>query len=229
MRWCEENRVDYVLGLAKNKRLTQDPGPGTARGQAGSSRRPASRPALFKDFTYQTRKSWSRERRVVGKAEHLAKGANPRFVVTSLSAERFDAQTLYEDVLLRPRRDGEPDQGAAAVLVRRPHQLPDDAGQPVAAVAVERGLRPAAGAAAVRSAGHAAGQGPLRHDPPEAAEDRGGGPRHRAAGLVLAGRELPVPAGLRASLREPPPLVSCQPRRNEHRLRRLRLHYTCLR
>ncbi len=42
----------------------------------------------FKDFTYRTHKSWSRERRVVGKAEHLAKGANPRFVVTSLSAER---------------------------------------------------------------------------------------------------------------------------------------------
>ena len=53
---------------------------------------------MFKDFTYRTRKSWSRERRVVGKAEHLAQGANPRFVVTSLAAERFDARALYEDL-----------------------------------------------------------------------------------------------------------------------------------
>ena len=51
---------------------------------------------MFKDFTYQTKKTWSRERRVVGKAEHLAKGENPRFVVASLNAEAFDAQTLYE-------------------------------------------------------------------------------------------------------------------------------------
>jgi hypothetical protein len=56
-------------------------------------RRPAR---VFKDFTYQTKKSWSRERRVVGKAEHLAKGENPRFVTTSLSAEAYPAQTLYE-------------------------------------------------------------------------------------------------------------------------------------
>ncbi|KKL29052.1 hypothetical protein LCGC14_2369020, partial [marine sediment metagenome] len=51
----------------------------------------------FRDFRYQTLKSWSRERRVVGKAEHLAKGDNPRFVVTSLSAEEYDARVLYED------------------------------------------------------------------------------------------------------------------------------------
>ncbi len=51
---------------------------------------------LYKDFRYRTRNSWSRERRVVGKAEHLAKGANPRFVITSLSTEDFYAATLYE-------------------------------------------------------------------------------------------------------------------------------------
>ena len=52
----------------------------------------------FKDFTYATLDSWSRERRVVAKAEHLPKGANPRFVVTSLAPETIDAQSLYEDV-----------------------------------------------------------------------------------------------------------------------------------
>jgi len=51
---------------------------------------------VFKDFTYQTHASWSCSRRVVGKAEHLDKGANPRFVVTSLSKEAFDARPLYE-------------------------------------------------------------------------------------------------------------------------------------
>ncbi len=52
---------------------------------------------VFKDFRYCTKKSWSRERRVIGKAEHLSKGTNPRFVVTSLPPERIDARTLYED------------------------------------------------------------------------------------------------------------------------------------
>jgi hypothetical protein len=97
MRWCEENGVHYVLGLAKNARLTRILGREMheakllfeATGQASR---------VFKEFTYQTRKSWSRERRVVGKAEHLSKGSNPRFVVTSLSAEELDARTLCEDV-----------------------------------------------------------------------------------------------------------------------------------
>ena len=49
-------------------------------------------------FGYRTRKSWSRSRRVVGKAQHLPKGPNPRFVVTNLSADRADAKHLYEDL-----------------------------------------------------------------------------------------------------------------------------------
>ena len=52
---------------------------------------------VFKDFRYQTRDSWSSERRVIGKAEFLEKGANPRFVLTSLSPERLGARALYED------------------------------------------------------------------------------------------------------------------------------------
>ncbi len=53
---------------------------------------------MFCEFNYQTLDTWSRERRVVAKAEHLAKGENPRFVVTSLSPARADARTLYEDL-----------------------------------------------------------------------------------------------------------------------------------
>jgi hypothetical protein len=97
MRWCEAHHVDYVLGLAKNARLQRILGRELheARMQFEATSRPAR---VFKEFAYQTRKSWSRERRVIGKAEHLAKGSNPRFVVTSLSAEELDARTLYEDV-----------------------------------------------------------------------------------------------------------------------------------
>jgi hypothetical protein len=53
---------------------------------------------VFREFAYQTRESWSRARRVIAKAEHLEKGSNPRFVVTSLKAEHWPAQALYENL-----------------------------------------------------------------------------------------------------------------------------------
>ena len=95
MSWCESNDVDFILGLAKNARLKRILGKELheAKQQFEASGNAAR---VYKDFRYQTRKSWSRERRVIGKAEHLAKGANPRFVVTSLSEDSYDAATLYE-------------------------------------------------------------------------------------------------------------------------------------
>jgi hypothetical protein len=95
MRWCEENHVDFLFGLAKNKRLTKILGKELHEAQLEYQRTGVAA-RVFKDFSYRTQKSWNGERRVVGKAEHLAKGSNPRFVVTSLSAERCDARTLYE-------------------------------------------------------------------------------------------------------------------------------------
>jgi hypothetical protein len=87
--------VDYVIGLAKNKRLTKILGKELEEAKQLFSQ--TGKPSrVFKDFLYRTQKSWSRERRVVGKAEHLEKGANPRFVVTSLDPEEFAAQTVYE-------------------------------------------------------------------------------------------------------------------------------------
>jgi hypothetical protein len=95
MRWCELNNVDYILGLAKNERLKREIA--TELEQAGTIFQQMHQPArVFKDFQYRTLKSWSCSRRVVGKAEYLNKGENPRFVVTSLSTEKVDAQTLYE-------------------------------------------------------------------------------------------------------------------------------------
>jgi hypothetical protein len=97
MRWCEDHGVDYILGLAKNSRLRWeiDLELELAKAESEATGKSARR---FKDFAYQTRKSWSRERRVVGKAEHLAKGPNSRFVVTSLSKEEYEARSVYEDV-----------------------------------------------------------------------------------------------------------------------------------
>jgi hypothetical protein len=96
MVWCEAEGVDYLLGLAKNERLKaaikKEMEEAKARYQETER---AAR--LFKDFVYQTRESWSCVRRVVAKAEHLEKGENPRFVVTSLSAEQWPAQALYEE------------------------------------------------------------------------------------------------------------------------------------
>jgi hypothetical protein len=95
MRWCEANGVDFLFGLAKNQRLLRILGQELhqVKEAFAQTRKPAR---LFKDFDYRTHKSWGRSRRVVGKAEHLAKGPNPRFVVTSLSATAFAAQALYE-------------------------------------------------------------------------------------------------------------------------------------
>jgi hypothetical protein len=97
MSLCEQNqKMDYIFGLAKNERLNKEIEAEMAQAQ-GIHQSTAEAARVFKDFRYRTRKSWSCERRVVGKAEYLAKGANPRFVVTSISSEEKEARTLYED------------------------------------------------------------------------------------------------------------------------------------
>jgi hypothetical protein len=97
MTWCEANRVDYLFGLARNERLIGAIAGELAAAEAESLAQggPARR---FADFFWTTLDSWSRERRVVAKAEHLPKGSNPRFVVSSLPASAIDARALYEDL-----------------------------------------------------------------------------------------------------------------------------------
>ena len=97
MAWCEASGVDYVFGLAKNSRLEAEivAALAEARGLCEQQGKPAR---VFKDFLYQTRESWSRARRVIGKAEHLPQGANPRFIVSSLAAARWEARALYEEL-----------------------------------------------------------------------------------------------------------------------------------
>jgi Transposase DDE domain group 1 len=97
MRWCEEQQVDFIFGLARNARLEAEIRDELAAAQAQS--RASGKPVrLFKDFTYQTRESWSRARRVVGKAEYLTDKSNPRFVVTSYTTARMAAAPLYEQL-----------------------------------------------------------------------------------------------------------------------------------
>jgi hypothetical protein len=97
MAWCEANGVDYLFGLARNLRLEAEIAAELAEAAAESDAR-GQAARRFKDFLWTTRDSWSRRRRVVGKAEHTPKGPNPRFVVTSLDARQHDARALYEDI-----------------------------------------------------------------------------------------------------------------------------------
>jgi Transposase DDE domain group 1 len=97
MAWCENNRVDYIFGLSRNRRLETEIAAGLAEAEA-KAKQSGKPERMFKELCYQTRKSWSRERRVVAKAEHLPKGKNPRFIVTSLACEAIQAQELYEKI-----------------------------------------------------------------------------------------------------------------------------------
>jgi len=96
MSWCEQSRVEYVFGLAKNARLVRSIGAElqAAAAESRETQRPARR---FKELVYRTRKSWCRARRVVAKAEQTGDKANPRFIVTSLSMQDLAARELYED------------------------------------------------------------------------------------------------------------------------------------
>jgi Transposase DDE domain group 1 len=98
MSWCEANKVEFVFGLARNSRLEAALAPQLA--EAKTLCQATGTPArVFREFDYRTIDSWSRARRVVGKAEHTLEGSNPRFIVTSLKRTRrgLDARGLYED------------------------------------------------------------------------------------------------------------------------------------
>jgi hypothetical protein len=97
MAWCEANRVDFVFGLARNERLVTEikAALAAARSAAEATGKPARR---FKDFRWSTLESWSRTRRVVGKAEWTQGEANPRFIVTSLPTTEAAGQSLYETI-----------------------------------------------------------------------------------------------------------------------------------
>jgi hypothetical protein len=101
MSWCEGNGVDFLFGMARNKKLRRIIGQPMHEATVEWNR--TGKPArVFSEFQYSTKKTkkggWDRERRVVAKAEHIDGKENPRFVVTSLTSERWAAQSLYEEL-----------------------------------------------------------------------------------------------------------------------------------
>ena len=97
MDWCEGHQVDFVFGLARNSRLETILAP-QLRKAAAQFKKTQKRARLFSEFRYETLESWSRLRRVIGKAEHTEGKSNPRFVVTSLTKAAWPPQELYEDL-----------------------------------------------------------------------------------------------------------------------------------
>ena len=97
MSWCEQNAVNYLFGLARNARLVRSIGAELkeAAAESAQTQRPARR---FKELSYRTRRSWSRARRVVAKAEQTGDKANPRFIVSSLSVHDWPMRELYEQL-----------------------------------------------------------------------------------------------------------------------------------
>jgi Transposase DDE domain group 1 len=97
MAWCEANGVDFVFGLAQNERINTAIAAELERAAARGRRsgRPERR---FKSFMWRTRRTWSRSRRVVAKAEWTHGEANPRFIVTSFTRRQAKAKYLYEKV-----------------------------------------------------------------------------------------------------------------------------------
>ena len=97
MAWCEANGIDFIFGLARNVRLTRAIGAELAEARA-ESQMTGEAARRFKELIWTTRKSWSRKRRVIGKAEWTKGEANPRFIVTSLTDADGDGRHLYEAV-----------------------------------------------------------------------------------------------------------------------------------
>lgn len=95
MASCEANGIDYVFGLARNKRLEKQIAGALEEARLAAEASGAAARVL-RDFLWSTKGSWSRRRRVVAKAEWTTAKANPRFIVTSLAPERWAAQPLYE-------------------------------------------------------------------------------------------------------------------------------------
>src|SRR3974390_529861 len=97
LTWCENSDVDYVFGFARNKRLRRIIG--RAMQEAKQEHQRTGKPArVFCEFTYRTKKSWSQARRVIAKAEQIEGKENPRYLVTSVDAQDWPAQKLYEQL-----------------------------------------------------------------------------------------------------------------------------------
>jgi len=197
MAWCEEQGIDYVLGLANNERLKAEII--SALAQAEEQYRQTGRAArVFKEFSSQTRESWSRaaSRR---QSRTLGEKFEPPLRCDLARGGGLARSGLIRTALRRARRDGEPHQGTTHAI-RRPHLDRLPAQQPDSALLLLRGLLADARPAATGTARDGTGPGAVRHDSSEAAEDRRAHPGYGPKSLDLAGGRLSlrrsVPVGL---------------------------------
>jgi hypothetical protein len=163
--------VDYVLGLAKNERLIAE-----IDGElyeAWEYLQETGQPArVFRDFEYQTLDSWSRTRRVIGKAEQLPAGRNPRFIVTSLTKSEVDGRSLYEDVYCaRGDMENRIKEQQLGLFADRTSAETMRANQLRLWIS-RRGVRAHFGPAPIGSGGDGLGRRAMRHDSPQAVENR---------------------------------------------------------
>jgi len=93
MNWCDKHHIEYVIGIAKNSRLLSKI-EGLMNNAEELFNETGKKQRLFDDLNYAA-ESWKYERRIIAKAEHSARGKNPRFIVTSLTGK---AQMIYEEI-----------------------------------------------------------------------------------------------------------------------------------
>jgi hypothetical protein len=203
MAWCEQSRVDFVFGLARNARLVDEIAVELLQAEEEATRtgKPARR---YKDFRYATLDSWSRRRRVIGKAEWTQGEANPRFIVTSLRKSETNGRFLYEKVYCA-RGEMEPDQGMPGRPVRRPHLDRDHARQPVEALARFFRLCSDLRGPTRRPCAHPVRRCDLRYDPAQTPQTRRPRPNQRPPHQVRARLRLSLCRRM-ASGRRPPRL-----------------------
>ncbi len=190
MAWCEANGVGYVLGLAKNSRLKARLADALAQAKT-VFQRTGQAARVFREFTYQARDSWSRPRRVIGKAEHLSKGVSASLCGHDSDAPRGGRPIPLWVAVLCPRGDGKPDHETATGPVRRPYQFAQDASQSAAPVLRRFRLRAAVCPAPTGTTGDRHGPGSVRHHPSALTEDRRPNHARCSPALALVIRRLP--------------------------------------
>ena len=171
---------EYVLGIAQNPRLKRSLAPELEQARQACERT-GQAARVFKDFRYRTLDSWGRERRVIGKAEHLPRGANPRFVVTSLGPEQMAARALYEEVYCaRGDMENRIKEQQLALFADRTSAQTLRANQ-LRLYFASFAYTLLEVAAALGLGRHPAGAGAMRHDPPQVAQDRRADPGQRTS------------------------------------------------
>ena len=93
LRWCEKNKVDYIVGIGANKKLQKLLEPLVCEAKANFDNT-KEKQQLFTEFYYKA-KTWDKQKRIIGKAEYNGKGENRRFIITTLSES---CEEMYKNV-----------------------------------------------------------------------------------------------------------------------------------